>query len=382
MTQAPIRPHSDNAEARSVSNSGAVRGAISQQYAREKSVLAPEFGYAERGYKVNPTVARAGGTATPANASPAEAFAMAGANFKVEKRPIWSGTHPENADWRVIDSHRAVHRTDTGADLGVVGKSYVPAQNASLLRLFEFLHEEVTIDNILLVKGGRKVFVTASINAEAEVVNGDPVRRYIHAFNSHDGNGSFGVFFSDMRLVCANQLSYLTGKGAQNATRSKRGLVVKHTKGITAFAQSLPHLVDIERQTFAQSIEEMKALTTLNITPEQAKAVLASTYSQQLAGQITDKETKQKRDKKLTDLRSFNQIRSFFRSDEGIGIQGVAGVEGTAYGLFNAITQFESHNSSTLRNDTEAARCRLESLWGGAGASRIETARKELLALV
>lgn len=358
------------------------KNSVSQQYARETPAAAPEFGYAERGYRVNPTVAKAGAIATPVNSSPAEAFAMADADYTVEKRPLFSGSHPEADDLEVVDSHRAVYRTDTNKRLGVVGESYTPCQNHHLLNLFEYLREDATIDNILLVKGGKKVFVTASINAEADVVNGDPVRRYIHAFNSHDGNGSFGVFFSDVRLQCANQLSFLTGKGASQAKRSGRGLVVPHTKSITAFASSLPQLVDMERQTFTQTIEEMKALTKVTISPSQIRDVLSATYAKQLSGQIKDKATKLKRDKKLLDLRSFNQIHEFFRTDEGIGIHGVKGIEGTAYGLYNAITQFETHNSSSLRNETEAARVRLESLWGGEGASRIETARKQLLALV
>lgn len=379
MTQ--LQSHTDTPEALRVSNSRAVKGSVTQQYAREKTVLAPEFGYAERGYKVNPTVARAGATAVPANASPAEAFAFAGANYQVEKRHLYSGT-ADATDMQVIDSHRAVHRTDTGAPLGVVGQGYVPVQNDKLLRLFDYLREDATIDNILLVKGGRKVFVTASINTEAEVIDGDPVRRYLHAFNSHDGTGSFGVFFSDMRLVCANQLAFLTGKGARNARQSGRGLVMTHTRNVNQFAESLPALVDMEKQTFTQTIEEMRALTKLTVTPEMAKKVLEATYAKQLAAPIKDKETGQKRPRNLADLKAYSEIRSFFRGPEGIGIHGLKGSEGTAYGLFNAITQYESHSSSRLRNETESARVRLESLWGGEGSARIETARKQLLALV
>ena len=53
-----------------------------------------------------------------------------------------------------------------------------------------------------------------------------------------------------------------------------------------------------------------------------------------------------------------------------------------AYGLFQAITQYETHDAGRLKNDTERARARLESLWGGSGAKRIEKAREALLALV
>jgi hypothetical protein len=50
--------------------------------------------------------------------------------------------------------------------------------------------------------------------------------------------------------------------------------------------------------------------------------------------------------------------------------------------LFNAITQFETHDSGRSKDETERARARLESLWGGGASKRIERAREACLALV
>jgi len=349
--------------------------AVTAQFAREEAAMV--YGsYKEAGYQTNPTVLKAGGALMPSNASVSEAFAIADADFEVERVPLF---HKGEDHFVGVDSHRLIVRSDTGVQLGVVGKGYVPVQNSNLQNLFEYLHENTSIDNILLLRGGAKVFVTARINAEAEVVDGDPVRRYLHAFNSHDGSGSFGVFFSDIRLRCANQLSYLTGRAASEAKRSGKGLICRHTKSVTAFAESLPALVDIERQSFYQDIKELQQLTKLVVTPEIARKVLEATYAKELSGKIRDKETKEMRKRDLTDLRAYSNIRSFFRGSEGIGIQGKRGIEGTAYGLFNAITQHETHSACRLHDPAAAARVQLESLWGGMGAKRIETARNVLM---
>lgn len=55
---------------------------------------------------------------------------------------------------------------------------------------------------------------------------------------------------------------------------------------------------------------------------------------------------------------------------------------GTLYGLYNAITQAHTHDFGRAKDETERARTRLESLWGGTSAKRITRAREACLALV
>ena len=84
----------------------------------------------------------------------------------------------------------------------------------------------------------------------------------------------------------------------------------------------------------------------------------------------------------LNDLPEIGIIRSHYSGTTGLGIRDLDGVSGTAYGLFNAITQFESHDAGRAKDETERARTRLEALWGGTSAKRIERAREACLALV
>ena len=334
--------------------------------------------YRDKGYAVNPLIGRVG-TMAPENASALDAFTIAGLNWTADKRPCFF-MGPDGP----LESpeHCSIVRSDNDQLLGIHGKGYTPVQNDALINLLDYLREDIEIENVLSIRQGRKIFATASIRAEDEVVPGDRVRRYIHAFNSFDGSSSFGVFFSDVRLRCANQLNYLTGRAMSSAVSDGSGLRMKHTSSVTAFAERLPQLIDLERRSFAQSIDQLRDLTHIKLTTEVARRVLEATYADKLAAPIKDKATGEKRTRVLNDLPEIGIIRSHYSGTTGLGIRDLNGVAGTAYGLFNAITQFESHDAGRAKDETERARARLESLWGGSSAKRIERAREACLALV
>ena len=351
---------------------------VSTAYAADGVGPAVYGRYRDRGYSVNPLIGRVG-TMVPENASASEAFAIAGLDWNAQKQPVYY----LGADGPVMSpDHCAIVRTDNHTCLGIHGIGYTPVQNTALVNLLDYLREDVRIENVLSIRGGRKVFATASIDTEDEVVPGDRVRRYLHLFNSHDGSSGFGVFFSDVRLACANQLAYLTGKAVGTAVREGVGLRRKHTASVTQFAQQLPQLIDLERRSFRQSISELRDLTNVQLTTEIARRVLEATYADKLATPIKDKTSGDKRDRTIADLKEVEIIRSHYAGDTGLGIRNTPGVAGTLYGLFNAITQAETHDVGRAKDETERARTRLESLWGGNSAKRIDQARQACLALV
>lgn len=333
--------------------------------------------YRDHGYAVNPLTAQVG-TFVPERASASEAFEIAGLNWTADKRPIFY----MGADGPLESTeHCSIVRSDNSTLLGIHGAGYTPVQNSALINLLDYLREDINLETVLSIRQGRRVYATAAINTEDEVVPGDRVRRYLHLFNSHDGSSGFGVFFSDVRLACANQLNYLTGRAVGAATRDGAGLRRKHTASVTQFAEQLPQLIDIERRTFARSIDDLRTLTRVRLTPEIARRVLEATYADKLSAPIRDKSTGDKRPRTLNDLPEIERIRSHYSGGTGLGIRDIPGISGTAYALFNAITQNATHDTGRATNETERARARLESLWGGASAKRIERAREACLAL-
>jgi len=351
--------------------------AVSTAYAANGTGPAVYGKYRDRGYAVNPLTAQLG-TIVPENASAFEAFSIAGLDWTADKRPVsYMG-----ADGPVTaPQHCAIVRSDTDTCLGIHGSGYTPVQNSALVDLLNYLREDIKIETVLSIREGRRVFASATINTEDEVLPGDKVRRYLHLFNSHDGSSGFGVFFSDVRLACANQLNYLTGRAINQATDTGAGLRRKHTSSVTAFAASLPQLIDLERRSFAQSMDELRALTTLKLTPEVARRILESTFADKLAAPIRDKGATDKRPRTLNDLPEIGTIRGHYSGTTGLGLD-MPGMRGTAYALYNAITQYETHDAGRTKDTTERARVRLQALWGGDSARRIAKARKACLALV
>lgn len=344
---------------------------VSTQYAREKE--AAVYGrYRENGYAVNPLVSQAGGTLITENVSACEAFQIAEADFTVKKNP--AGYLNQDGEWTVSPDHCSIVRDDTNACLGIMGSTYTPVQNHALITLFDYLRENVQIDNILTIRQGRKVFCTARCDIEGEVTDGDKIRRYLHAFNSFDGSSSFGVFFSDVRLQCANQINYLCSKGASQAKGA--ALVMRHTRSVEDFARNLPRLINVEQQKFTTDLNQLKPLASLKLSSEAFRTVLERTYSDDLSHPIKDKNTKEKRPRLLADLPQVDVIRSHYSGETGFGIE-----SGTAWGLFQAITQYETHDAGRSKSEVERARTRLESLWGGAASKRIGKAREAVLAL-
>jgi phage/plasmid-like protein (TIGR03299 family) len=327
---------------------------------------------------VNPLTARLG-TLVPENVSATEAFAIAGLDWTADKRPAFF-MGPDGP----ISSpeHCSIVRSDNNALLGIHGRGYTPVQNTALINLLDYLREDIEVETVLSIRQGRKVFASASIRTEDEVLPGDRIRRYLHLFNSHDGSSGFGVFFSDVRLACANQLAYLTGKATANAVTAGTGLRRKHTSSVTAFAESLPQLIDLERRSFRQTVDELRSLSGVPLTTELARRVLETTFADKLGTPIKDRESGKPRPRTLDDLPEINTIRSHYGGATGMGIRSLPGCGGTLYGLFNAITQYETHDAGRAKDETDRARARLESLWGGSSSKRIDKAREACLALV
>jgi len=350
---------------------------VSQAYARDGQGPMVYGRYKEAGYKVEPLVDKLG-TRITENVSGTEAFRIAGLDWQAEKREAFF----MGADGPVLaPDHCSIVRSDNNQLMHLAGKGYTPVQHTAIADLFNFLSGEIEIENVLSIRQGKKVYATASIKAEGEVVPGDRVRRYIHAFNSHDGSCSFGVFFTDVRLACANQLAMLTKAESRNREADGQGLRMKHTKSVTEFAQRLPQMIDLERQTFNRQLEGLRDLSGIPLTAELAKRVLEMTFADKLATPITDKESKEKRQRLLSDLPEYGIIREHCNGGSGLGMD-MPGVRGTVYGLFNGITQCLTHDGGKSKNATERNRARLESLWGGSASKRIETAREACLQLV
>ena len=199
------------------------------------------------------------GTVTEGTLPAREAFETAEALFTVEKRELYFPNHDtaahlgENEQPLWFGSNNfAVVRTDTQKLLGVVSKQYELVQNDSLLRMAEFIREEVDMDCVIVLSHGAKVCFTATLRgAQADIVPGDTVKRRIVGYLGHDGKTGCGAKFTNIRVVCQNTLTAALGESGAHSS-------ITHKNGANQNFDALINSIDVARQDFVTECDLMR----------------------------------------------------------------------------------------------------------------------------
>ena len=251
-----------------------------------------------------------------------EAFETAEALFTVEKRELQFPTYSsEDCVWGFTPSGSyGVIRTDTQALLGVVSKQYEIVQNDSLLRMAEFIREEVDMDCVIVLSDGAKVCFTATLRgASADIVPGDTVKRRIVGYLGHDGKTGCGAKFTNIRVVCQNTLT-----AALNESGSQSSITHKGTAN--ANFDALIQSIDVARQDFVTECDLMREFATRTMRCEEFTEFADEVYN------VQEGDTFRKREKLL----------SAFRYGYGAGF-----ASNSLWNAINAITQVETSTKGT-----------------------------------
>jgi phage/plasmid-like protein (TIGR03299 family) len=268
-----------------------------------------------------------------------EAFETANALFTVEKREL---SYPISAQGGLLRMQPSgaygLVRTDTQALLGVVSKQYEIVQNESLLRMAEFIREEVDMDCVIVLSDGAKVCFTATLRgAETDIVPGDTVKRRIVGYLGHDGKTGCGAKFTNIRVVCQNTLTAaLGGSGAHSS--------ITHKNGANNNFDTLISSIDVARQDFITECDLMREFSRASMRLQGFDEFVDEVYN------IEEGQVFRKRDK----------LRDAFLRGYGSDF-----APASVYNGINAITQVE-----TSTRGTTAAKGRAQFARGvfGAGA--------------
>lgn len=283
------------------------------------------------------------GTQLPENAT-WEVISQLGGFYTVGEEKVLTGSGRE------IPGKKALVRTDTGAPLSVVSDSY---------KVIQFSQVAETI--VEAAQGVNAIFHTAGLLGSEGVrgwllaelprvlrVKGDEseIKPYILGTAAHDGKHGVQLKNVATRVVCANTLGSALGES------SKFDAVIHHTYNAEA-----------------RLAEAKIAFTNLIAGMDEFEA-----YANQLASiKFTDSDMRKVTDIMLplpveaepsTQLENKREtLLSLFETGTGIG----AGIRGTAWAGFQALTEFADHGMST-RKDSNGSR-RLESIWLGRAAA-------------
>lgn len=270
--------------------------------------------------------------------------------WTVERRPLFL------ADGMLIESHVATIRTDTGEALGVVGARYEPVQPAALFDAASPLVEtgRAHWETGGSLRGGALNWGLLALDP-MEIGQGDAIRPYLRVDNAHDGTRAVSLGFTSVRIVCANTLAMSRGEARSTTFR------LRHTANVqTRLDEAANILAQAERLTH-ETVKEARAMAKRHVTKSETDAYFAAIFP--------DAETPRGQTR-VENLRA--ELRTALRTAPGADLQTA---RDTAWGLYNAVTYFTSHE----RGDDAAKR--LDALWFGSGAELNAQAHDAALAL-
>ncbi len=273
-------------------------------------------------------------------------------DWRVAKQPMYLG------NGHVVPGAFALVREDTGAPLATVGARYRVNQNTDGLDAFDAAMDAGLIrgySNAGTFGGGKLVWIQAEIG-DPFTVRGDEMRQYLTLQISHGSRMTDKFAPCVTRIVCRN--TFMMAHNEQGGVRMRHD-----DRG----SQTFQAACDVIRQAAAR-IQAFRL---------QAEALAA---------------------KSMTGTQIHNFVAELLPSEDAIPSQrlqnvrrevidlvesgaGNYAVRGTAWGAWNAVTEYVDHHRSTRRSaDNSMEDSRLASAWFGTGAQLKERALSMLLA--
>jgi phage/plasmid-like protein (TIGR03299 family) len=292
-----------------------------------------------------------------------DAIRAARLDWHVQQYPVFARLD----DGRELETERVANvRTDTGRVLGVVSKDYVPLQNRDAFAFLDCLVEDGSLryETAGAVKEGRQIWLLARMPGSlAPAGTSDEILPYALLTNGHDGSRAITLLPTTVRVVCNNTLCLALRKGEGQL------LKIRHEGDIGSKIEAARRCLGLVQQRLDIFQEQVTALAAKDLSvPE------ASRYFQRLfpiVGELTDRQ----RDRHGEIL---SLLLDNFVNDKNT----LPGVRGTAWGTFNAVSEFADHQRTVRgQSDTQRAENRFLSVVQGPAHELKQQAFEMALAL-
>lgn len=259
-------------------------------------------------------------------------------DFVVDKTPLYT------PDGLLIPDMVANINRNTGDYLGTVGKGWEPVQPHTVYELAQELIEATDgkIDSVFNLRGGAVMGVQFTL-AHREYIAGDPISLHFMMLNAFNGTHGLAGHAPTHRSSCLN---------VANSTNKVYNL--KHTKNVLNRVQVVRNMLRFYQNEIANFDEKMKYMVSHQMNEEQAIAWFRGLFPAPKS--------------RRAETRLDNQVITFIdclRTGRGSEIPGV---RNTAYGAYQALTEFINHHRSTrVADGRESDEVKFESIHFGSG---------------
>lgn len=285
----------------------------------------------------------------------AAAIKLAGLDWRVKMMPLQTieGGLPVN--------RRAIVRETDNRIYGTVGMKYKPLQNQEAFDWFNpFLEsKECSLETAGSLKQGEKIWILAKLNRDPmKIVKDDYVNKFLLLSNGHNGIMTASAGLTPIRVVCANTL-----RAAMTDSTSNKILRVSHFGNLHKNLEKVRDIINVANGEFEATAEQYRYLAGLKVTGKNVEQYVKVVF-------FSNKEQTERLKSRMTEMT--NTITDLF--ENGMGNKAL-GVRGTAWALYNGVTQYLSHEAGKSQDG------RLDSLWFGQGSRTNQKAFEMAMAL-
>ena len=263
------------------------------------------------------------GTPVESAMTSAEALKIAGLDWKVEARPVFTDNGIK------IPGYVANTRDSDNSVLGIVSDKYRIVQNVDAFAFTDSLiGDDCRYETAGSLRNGKSTFMLARLPQKK--ILGDDFDNYICFTNTHDGTGAVKVCSTNVRVVCNNTLNL-----ALNT--AKRSWTCKHMGRIEDKLQEAQRALQLaEEYTEQLSIYAERAA---NITIDEAKTYEVLKQLFPISDDASDRMKKNNQD-------AINDFRNCLVAVD------LSPFYGTLWGLVNAASDFAYHRTPTRMTST------------------------------
>lgn len=289
------------------------------------------------------------GTEIPEGLSTAEALEFANmAHWNVRKEPLTAVIYEDGVRKEVpVEGQHAVLRTSPFTHeaevFGIVGRRWTPFQNESVAGLTNRIAEMsgARLKTALVLNGGRKTGLVMEMPEGMTFISPvtgekDVTSLNLVLFNSHDASSALSAVLTPIRLFCANQQ-----RMAESTATSR--FMLRHT-GEEAIRMA--QLEELLSESFSYQdvfTRNVQAMIDRSLDEELARIQLETLFH----AKDTDLTDRQRELRQLT-------VDSVF--DLYMGSETVAPFRGTAFGVYNAVTEYTDHVARVIVPDGQNER--------------------------